>query len=170
MEERGDTEPGVLQNGKRSQNTPVGDGNTRRWKQLGGKYRKDTSGPKHQKSFVFVEGIQGIREIQGQQWESGAWGCLWHPGQGTEPRWIEPRVLSKDGTGSQGETTPLELPNVAPPHGLTSDHTGKAFPNCLRLLSTRIINCKDRACVSLWICTDPDPIMALVSPGIFISI
>lgn len=48
MEERGDTEPGVLQNGiwsqntpggdgnTRGQNTPGGDGSTRRWKQLRG--------------------------------------------------------------------------------------------------------------------------------------
>lgn len=40
MEERVDMEPGVLQNGIKSQNTPVGDGNTQRWKQLRGEIQK----------------------------------------------------------------------------------------------------------------------------------
>lgn len=63
----------------------------------------------------------------------------WSPGMPVAPRaghWakMEPRLSQgfseKDGMGSQGKTSPVELPDVAPTHGLT---TGKASPNCLRL-------------------------------------
>lgn len=90
MEERGDTEPGVLQNG--IQNTPVGDGNTQRRKQLRGEIQKRHMRSKAPNTPCILEGIEAIREIQGQQGESGAQRCLWHPGWGTGPRGIEPRV------------------------------------------------------------------------------
>lgn len=172
MEERGGTEPGVLQNGIRSQNTPVADGSTRRWKQLKGENTERTHQVQSTKHpLVFLEGIQVIRAIPGQQWDSGAQGCLWHPGWGTEPRGIEPRVQWEGWDRLSRRNLPLELPNVAPTHGLTTDHTGKASPNCLRLcFPLGSLTPWDRACVFLWVCTDPDPIMALVSSGVFASI
>lgn len=62
MEEGGGTEPGVLQNGIQSQNTPVADGSSRRWKQLKEENTERTRQVQITKhSLVFLEGTQLIR-------------------------------------------------------------------------------------------------------------
>lgn len=87
MEERGDTEPGRML--QWVMGIPEGGsssgGNTARTHQV-----QSTKYP-----LVFLEGVQVIREIQGQHRESGAQRCPQHPGRGTEPRWIEPRLQCK---------------------------------------------------------------------------